>query len=264
MTGYSLAHAVKDGTMSLLGIVLVCAAVIALAALMIPLMFRVLMRHRRDWPVMALCLVLPTLGLILLIAISYFRPILMESTAIWLTLPWYWVIGAGLAGIEPERRRTLLVAGLIALEAGLAVAQFDQEQNEPWRSLIADVADTAKPGDVFILTGESHTGTWALPFAYYWKNSVRPELRRWEACPGGCPLTAEAVLNAAVSPSPLITLGEIDALLAQGRRVWIVSRMPPESEDRAQLEPLYENLGQAAHTTAAYHGQNISFGYWQR
>jgi len=264
MTGYPLAHAIKDGTMSLFGVVLICAAIIALVALMIPLLFQFLMRYRRDRPVMAMCLVLPMIGLILLIAISYFRPIFMESTAIWLTLPWYWVIGAGLARIEPARRRTLLAAGLIALEAGLAFTQFNEEQSEPWRNLIAEADKEAKLGDVFVLTEESHTGTWALPFAYYWKGDKLPELRRWDACPGGCPPTAETVLTAAFAPAPQITLGEIDDVLAQGRRVWIISRIPPGSEDTAEIEPLYQNLDHAAHATTAYHWQNLNFGYWRR
>jgi mannosyltransferase len=264
MTGYPLAHAVKDRAMPPFFVVLAFAAVIALAALMILLSFRFLMRYRRDWPVMALCVVLPMIGLILLMAISHIRPILMESTAIWLTLPWYWVIGAGLAGIGAERRRLLLFAAVVALEAGLAVAQFGDEENEPWRNLVAEAAKTARPGDVFVLTKESHTGAGVLPFAYYWKDGALPELRRWEACPGGCPMTAEVVLSQAIAPAPAITLDEIDALLAQGQRVWIISRIPPGSEDMAEIEPLYRNLDRAAHATAAYHWQNLNFGYWQR
>jgi len=175
-----------------------------------------------------LCLLLslfltPLLGALL---ISLRRPLFVEHTLIWITLPYYLLIAAGaldltrwataigragprrwLASLGP----TLLLVGLVALHGQALDHYYRNVEKEGWAEAAAYVAARAEPTDLLLFNA-----TWVqLPFDYYFRHYQRPVTMH------GVPvdLFDRGVLEPKMRAADLPRLHQ---LLTKRTRVWLI------------------------------------------
>jgi mannosyltransferase len=197
--------------------------------------------HFRRAPVRAAFLLFvfatPILGELL---VSQWRPIFYERTMIWASLPLYVLLGAGICGFSPQRRKerkgfislcpptlgrthlcgekafscgSLCAVVAVLVVSGLALhTYYTQLEKEQWDDAAALVAEHIEPGDLILFSA-----TWIqIPFDYYLHRlSDVPVVER------GVPvdLFDRGVLEPKMAESDLPRLRE----LVRGRdRVWLV------------------------------------------
>jgi mannosyltransferase len=143
--------------------------------------------------------------------ISAVRPILTDRTLIWVTIPLYVLLAAGLAGLR-YRSFVLVATAMLATLSLLSLRDYDARfEKEAWDEGAAYVAARAERGDLVLFHG-----TWTqLPFDYYFRGYDLPVEEH------GVPvdLFARGVLE------PQMTLGDVPALhelVAGHKRVWLL------------------------------------------
>lgn len=136
---------------------------------------------RRKGALLALLLSLffvPILGELL---VSLRRPIFSDRTLIWVTLPYYWLVAAGIRqsgrwlgkwyrGNRQWRPAvlvsSLLLAGIVALNSQALFNYYYHFPKEGWDEAATYVATHAEPGDLILFHA-----TWIqIPFDYYFRH----------------------------------------------------------------------------------------------
>lgn len=160
----------------------------------------------------------PILGELL---VSLRRPIFYERTLIWVTLPYYLLVAAGLRRlVQTAGRPFKWVQGLapatvmiliMLLSATALYAYYFHFEKEGWEQAAAYVAEDVRPNDVILFNA-----TWVqLPFEYYFRGyDTGAELR-------GLPvdLFDRGELEPKMSEADVPYMHN---LLANRRRVWLV------------------------------------------
>jgi hypothetical protein len=143
--------------------------------------------------------------------ISAVRPIFYDRTLIWVTIPLYVLLAAGLARLR-YRSFVLVAMAMLATLSLLSLRDYHTRfQKEAWDDAAAYVAAVAEEGDLVLFHA-----TWTqLPFDYYFQGYGLPLEEH------GVPvdLFARGVLE------PQMTSGDVPALqelVAGRRRVWLV------------------------------------------
>jgi mannosyltransferase len=167
--------------------------------------------------------------------ISLKRPMFLDRTLIWVTLPYYLLIAAGIRGFgrgiwpgdataggqSPARgalvRRALigaqvvLVAVVVALTCFALKHYYFDYKKEEWATAARFVARRTQPGDVVVF----NTALGQAPFQYYFRDYHRQVEMR------GLPVD----LAERREPEPTMTVGDIPyarRLLQDRTRVWLV------------------------------------------
>lgn len=131
-------------------------------------------RRPAGWVLLALLVVPLTVALL----VSLRRPIFAENTLIWVTLPYYALMAAGICAVGDARvyprlsaaRMQSIQAGLLVLVlflSGLSLINYYfWFQKEGWDEAAAYVAEHAQPDDLIIFNA-----TWVqIPFDYYYRH----------------------------------------------------------------------------------------------
>jgi hypothetical protein len=158
-------------------------------------------------------LLAPGLFLVLMIAISLHRPVLLGRTLAWTLVPLAVALGDVLA------RRTKVIA-LVVL-AGLATAtalHFSRVEllKEDWRGFLARLPDLSPPALIVLAP---HTPPAAL--ARYAPDAATPVQME---DPG--PPVAETLLTTRLFGTKTITRADLAAAIDSGRPVWLIYRRP--------------------------------------
>jgi mannosyltransferase len=182
------------------------------------------------WLLLCLMLVGPVAALL----VGVRRPLFLESTLIWTTLPYYTLAGVGMAGLlrwasgwaSTRWIGRLMVAGVGAVlvwAVGIGLwSHYMSEPREAWRAAVATVAAGAERDDLVLF----HAAWTQLPFAYYAEEvdgagDARHE-QQWEM--GGLPddllsLFEQGELEPEVQPE---YLPRVQARVADVDRVWLI------------------------------------------
>jgi mannosyltransferase len=164
-----------------------------------------------------LLVALMVLPLLVALLVSIRRPIFLEQTFIWITLPYYVVIAAGwvrwaevTTGQWPRVARLMVFLLLLPLFAGLYGTYF-KVKKEPWREVAALVAEQSQPGTLILF----NAGWVELPFRYYFDSySLSAELR-------GVPV--DLFTRGELEPQMRVSdLPELEALVRGREEVWLV------------------------------------------
>ncbi len=179
----------------------------------------VALRHVPMRLLLLLSLWLLPIGLSLLVSLR--RPIFVEQTLLWVTLPYYLLIAVGirrLGTVEGEhwvwlRRpvQALLVATLLVISATSLVSYYFYFEKEDWAKAASYVAENVEPDDVIVFHA-----TWVqLPFDYYFRHFEQPNALR------GLPvdLFARGELEPRMSEADL---PQLRALAEENRRIWLI------------------------------------------
>lgn len=160
-----------------------------------------------------LCL-LPLVGELL---VSLRRPIFSDRTLIWITLPYYLLLAAGIVeiGRVSSRYQRAIVTGILILLLSLHSAGLYQYYahfvKEEWDKAATYVAQGSAPGDLILFNA-----TWVqLPFEYYFRHTGKTaELR-------GLPvdLFERGVLEPKMTTADLPRL---QTLIAARQEVWLI------------------------------------------
>jgi mannosyltransferase len=175
--------------------------------------------------------------------VSLSRPIFYGRTLIWISLPLYLLLAAGVCKL---RRWRLMFAGLLLILTtnGLSLhAYYTQFEKEQWDDAAALVAERVEPGDLILFNA-----TWMqIPFDYYFHRlSDVPAVER------GVPvdLFDRGILEPKMAQSDLSYL---QSLISDHERVWLVyshnwytdpqGLIPPELEEALDLQSRWEFYG---------------------
>lgn len=153
-----------------------------------------------------LLLAVVALGLGAAVAVSYaWVPVFLDRTLIWVALPGYLALAAGVVGLPRPRARPVGVALVLALFAWGAFAYHARKAKEPWRDVVGAVAARWQPGDEVAVAPPYG----AKAVAYYRRRAGIPGdvlLPRWE------------------DPAEGQERPELERRLAAAGRVWLVTR----------------------------------------
>ncbi len=167
----------------------------------------------------------PLIFIVLIVGISFGKPVLITRTAAWLCIPLALVLGDILA----RRFRLLAVAGigLACAAAALHVARVDGLK-EDWKGLLQGLPGLAPPALVVLAP---HTPPGAV--ADYAPGAGQPERIAGDFAP-----TIETTTIPAMFGTPTLAPDALAAAIAQGRPVWLLVRRP----DYDWLEQLLAGL----------------------
>jgi mannosyltransferase len=175
--------------------------------------------------------------------VSLRRPIFYGRTLIWISLPLYVLLAAGVCKL---RRRRLMLTGLLMILAtnGLSLhAYYTQFEKEQWEDVAALVAERVDPGDLILFNA-----TWTqIPFDYYFHRlSDAPVVEH------GVPvdLFDRGALEPEMTESDLPTL---QSLIDDHDQVWLIYShdwytdpqrlIPPALEEALDLQGRWELYG---------------------
>ena len=183
-----------------------------------------------------------TLPIALLVGLSeIIRPIFLNRLLIGVTIPYAVAIAICVTWLTRGGLRASAVALLTALFFLSAVNYFQLRQKEPWRDIVAYVADRVGQNDVVLILG----GNTALPFTYYAKE--RPAPMPLKIIPEPYPAGGRGVV-----PFTTEHLSELIATVDKHDQVWLVTRredlMDPHDLVRHTIEEgreviLHRNFG---------------------
>ncbi len=161
----------------------------------------------------------PVLGELL---VSLRRPIFSDRTLIWVTLPYFLLVAAGVVhlGRWAQRRGlrwmgrvlpVLLLLGLVTLSGQALSNYYRHFEKEGWAEAAAYVADQAAAGDLLLFNA-----SWVqLPFDYYFRHAAQPVAMH------GLPvdLFDRGILEPKMTPADL---PHLQHLLTNRPRVWLI------------------------------------------
>ena len=155
---------------------------------------------------------IPVLGELL---VSLRRPIFYDRTLIWITIPMFVLLAAGIVQLR-NRFLIILAMGVLVTNSLFAIGDYMRfYQKEDWNTPAGYVANFAEPGDLVLF----NSNFVVIPFDYYFK--PYEELYDIQVVKQGVPrdLYTDAVLE------PRMTAADVPALtsLLEGHdRVWLV------------------------------------------
>jgi hypothetical protein len=170
---------------------------------------------RKRVAVLLFLVVLFTVPILGELAVSTVRPIFYARTLIWITLPFFLLLAAGIAQLR-FRLLMILVVGIIATNYLFATSDYFRFfQKEDWATAAGYVARFAEEGDLVLF----NSNFVEIPFNYYfapYEERYGIEVEKW-----GVPrdLLADEVLE------PKMTAGDVPGLVDRVRghdRVWLV------------------------------------------
>ena len=183
------------------GLLLLALGALALAGL------RAFRRECSGQALLLMLIVVPFAGQLL---VSLRRPIFATRTLIWVSVPYYLLLAAGLSELRRVWKGALLV-GLVAINAASLNTLYFHVEKEGWNQAAAYVAQTAQPGDLILFNA-----TWVeIPFDYYYHRYDRPVEEH------GVPvdLFDRGILEPKMAESDVPALQQ---LIAGKSRVWLV------------------------------------------
>ena len=172
----------------------------------------IVFRWRPDRITLIVVVLAPSFFTLLLLAVSIWRPMFMLRTLSWLVAPVALVLGAVLAG--QARRATIGVAGILCL-ALLYQAHRSGTLKEDWRGFIGGLDARLAPPALVVLAPDT---TPAIIAAY------APGVRTIHQVPGDGPGFVDASVIPRVLGVQPITLDAMEAAIAQGQPVWLITR----------------------------------------
>ena len=154
--------------------------------------------------------------------VSLRRPIFSDRTLIWVTLPYFLLVAAGVVQVGRWAQRggqrwlaralpAFLLLGLVALNGQALTNYYRHFEKEGWGAAAAYVAAHSEPGDLLLFNA-----TWVqLPFDYYFRHYDKEVDRH------GLPvdLFDRGVLEPKMTTADLPTLQH---LLTNRTRVWLI------------------------------------------
>jgi hypothetical protein len=115
---------------------------------------------------------IPILGELI---VSLRRPILLDRTLIWITIPLFLLVAAGLAQLRFRLVIILTLGVLVTVAVFSAGDYYRYVQKEDWADPAGFVANFAEKGDLVLFNA-----TWAqIPFDYYFKTLKTYIPSRW-------------------------------------------------------------------------------------
>jgi 4-amino-4-deoxy-L-arabinose transferase-like glycosyltransferase len=181
----------------------------------------VLVRRRSvTLPLFLTGLALPLVTGVMLVAVSFFRPILLPRTALWLTLPLFLLAAAAIASARSRQARGLALAIILVFETAGIAEYWRVAFKDPWRDVIATVAALADADDTFLfLSAET-----VPAFPYYWRGGKFP----FERCRL---LVSQGSMHEYLPDETgttrcrvVMRLEDLSARLSLGAAVWLVAR----------------------------------------
>jgi hypothetical protein len=147
--------------------------------------------------------------------VSIWRPIFLDRTLMWTTIPLFMVLAAGIVQLKFRFLIILVLGSLVTLNLFSAGDYFRFYHKEDWNTAARDVAGFAKNGDLVLF----NSNFVEIPFDYYFEPyetffNLQVEER-------GVPLDlfGSGILE------PVMTANDIpglDSLLSEHNRVWLV------------------------------------------
>jgi hypothetical protein len=125
------------------------------AALLLGTLGMSMLRHRPSLPMLAVTVLIPGIFLILVVAVSLVRPILLPRVMCWTVLP-LCILTARQMAVGGCIRFLVTAAIILAFGAGL-VAELTTPNagKEPWREVYADLAPSLRRADLIVLSPRS-------------------------------------------------------------------------------------------------------------
>ncbi len=130
----------------------------------------------RRWGIRALLLSLLFTPIVCSLLVSLRRPIYLDRTLIWASLPYLLLLAAGVGelGAVAQRRKGVAASRLVRNAVALAMAgvtafalfaYYYHSPNEEWDKAAQSIAERAQPGDLILI----HADYVRLPFEYYFR-----------------------------------------------------------------------------------------------
>jgi hypothetical protein len=172
-------------------------------------------KHREGMPLF-LAYLFPAIAFGILVFVSFISPILLNRTAMWISIPIYLGLAGAVQAVKHASARQL-ITGLILLSNLVLVGGYFLygAGEEPYRSRIPEIAAKVSGQDLVVLGSD----TPAIAFLYYHGEGVVPVLRRWPAN-----LTAADTLDEHATGIRPISSDEITTALRGGRPILFISR----------------------------------------
>ncbi len=159
--------------------------------------------------------------ILLSLVVSLRRPIFIEQTLLWSTLPYYLLVALGirrLGTVEGEQwawlRRpvqAVFVAAILVISTTSLVSYYFYFEKEDWAKAASYVAENVEPDDLIVFHA-----TWVqLPFDYYFRHFEQPNALR------GLPVD----LFGRGELEPVMTeadLPQLRALAEEHQRIWLI------------------------------------------
>jgi mannosyltransferase len=187
----------------------------------------------------------PFLGELL---VSIYRPIFYGRTLIWITLPLFLLLAAGIAQLR-FRPLIVLVLGILALNSLFSTGDYYRfAQKEDWSTAAGYVANFAEPGDLVLF----NSNFVAIPFDYYIKPYEEHYALQLEKQGVPLDLFDSGILE------PKMTAADIPGLtaLVRGRdRVWLVYSHDAYTDPLGLVPQTLASLKQLTRTREFYGGQ---------
>ncbi len=120
---------------------------------------------RRRRLVMTVGLLLPLVALTSMTLISFFRPIMLTRTLLWIPVPIYAFVACAVSNIDRAAFRAMALCAAVGFETSASAAQWLNFVKEDWRSAVPFVAGASLPSDLF---GFSLDYGGLNAFEYYW------------------------------------------------------------------------------------------------
>lgn len=183
--------------------------------LLVAVLFLGLLYYRKRFSIFVLLATLFVIPILGELAVSLRRPIFYGRTLIWVTLPLYLLLAAGIAQLK-VRFLMIIMLGILATNYLFAAGDYYRfYQKEDWSTPAGYVANFAEQGDLVLF----NSNFVVIPFDYYFRDFEKLysiEVEKW-----GLPqdLIQDGVLE------PTMTEDNVPALTAllRGRdRVWLV------------------------------------------
>jgi len=166
---------------------------------------------RRRPAVLALLLTLFLTPLVGELLLSLRRPLFYDQTLIWVTIPLYVLLAAGIAALRRRPYILALAAILVAANVVSLREYYVHYGKQGWREAAAYVSQQARPGDLILFNA-----SWTqIPFDFYYRETGKPLSEH------GLPadLFDRGILEPKMAPEDLPRLGE---LIRDRERVWLV------------------------------------------
>ncbi len=200
-------------------------------------------RMRASARILAVGLVLPTLGFACLWAVSWLQPVLMPRTSLWVIAPLCVLVGCGLASISWQGSRFFLLIGAIItpLIVMSAINIDKRTENRPWARFLTELVRSAHASDeVVAVDKETH-----CVLDYY--RAPEPQLKRWrlELGPGQSYRSYQRI-PLGCNQAEEISVAQLSSRLAQGIGLWLLAGDDLQRDD---VEAVLKALGESVIVT---------------